>query len=449
MTVFFHTLGCKVNQYESQVMLSQFQKLGFSLCAENEQPDVCVINSCTVTENSDKKTQQAINKFRRLYPETVIVLTGCFPQAYPEKSAAISAADIITGTSERGCVAELAVEFFTNHKRIIHIPELSDDFENMSIGTFEGHTRAFIKIQDGCNNFCSYCIIPYSRGKIRSKPLNIIKQELENLANSGFKEVVFIGINLANYGKDLNVTLDPHGNCAVQGRRPPLYIDTAREDNDAMCSFRGGLLTDALKIADYTDGIKRVRLGSLEPDIIDDMKIVELSKLEKLCPHFHLSLQSGCDETLKRMNRRYDTSYYEKIVEKLRTTFENCAITTDIMVGFPGESEEEFNASLQFVEKIGFAKIHVFPYSERSGTKAAEMPDKIASNIKTERAKIMAQTAEISRKNFMQTQLGKTVKVLFETYDGKVNKGYSENYTPVSYEHHKNLTKEIHTIKIK
>ncbi|MCL2013976.1 MAG: tRNA (N(6)-L-threonylcarbamoyladenosine(37)-C(2))-methylthiotransferase MtaB [Oscillospiraceae bacterium] len=447
MYVLIHTLGCKVNQYESQVISESFRSMGIipisvmhsvprdikSAAAANDTdgnvPDICVINSCTVTRTSDRKTRQAIARLRRLYPDAVIVLTGCFPQAYPENAAEIPGVDIITGTAERSKIAKLAVEFLNNrthttngnnisknlNRAIKHNLNLPDTFEDMRLSSFTGHTRAFVKIQDGCDRYCAYCAIPYARGNLRSKSINDLERELNGLALAGFSETVLVGINLSNYGK----------------------ISGSDKNSDLS-------IADAIRTACEIQGIERVRLGSLEPDMMSGELIDLMSGFEKLCPHFHLSLQSGCDSTLRRMKRHYTTSDFALVAERLRASFENCAITTDIIVGFPGESENEFYSSLEFVKKIGFSKAHIFPYSDRPGTAAMSMPDKIIKKTKTERAAIMTGETEKSRQIFLSSQVGRNAKVLFETS----GKGYTENYTPVEIAAQKELTGKIYDVMI-
>ncbi len=398
MKVKFYTLGCKVNQYETQSMIEALEKNGYEITTENNA-DIFIINSCTVTASADQKTRQAVRKFKRLNPDSVVVLTGCMPQAYPEKSEALKEADIILGNKTNSSLVELLNQYTQSRCRISNINQHQKDdlFVPCSISSFDERTRASVKIQDGCNRFCSYCIIPYSRGRVRSKPLDELKKELITLSENGYKEVVLVGINLSSYGSDIG------------------------------CTF-----PDAVKLAEDIDGILRVRLGSLEPDHLTDEVIKELSKCKKLCPHFHLSLQSGCDNTLKRMNRHYTANEYREICQKLRSSFENCSITTDVMVGFAGETQEDFEESLSFVKEIAFEKVHVFPYSLREGTKAAKFTDHLTKQIKDERSRIMIDECERIRRNFFQNQTGKTYSVIFETKDKDgLCLGHTENYIPV------------------
>ncbi len=398
MKVKFYTLGCKVNQYESQAISEALSKRGYETVTDGKA-DIFIVNSCTVTASADQKTRQAVRRFKRNNPDSIVVLTGCMPQAYPEKSKELLEADIILGNRNNEEIANAIEQFLKFGSRVFEIREhkKGDSFSGTTISRFEERTRAYIKIQDGCNRFCSYCIIPYSRGRVRSKPIDELKSELETLAKGGYKEVVLVGINLSSYGSDIGLTFP-----------------------------------DAVKAANDTDGIDRVRLGSLEPDHLTDEVIERLADFEKLCPQFHISLQSGCDNTLKNMNRHYTADEYRQICRKLRESFKDCTLTTDVMVGFAGESEVDFRESLDFVKEIAFEKVHVFPYSVRKGTKAENFGGHIDKKIKEERSRIMTQTAEEIRLDFFQKQIGKKYSVLFETKD---NEGYccghTANYIPV------------------
>lgn len=399
MKVFAITLGCKVNQYETQVMLSQMCRAGFIAASCEEESDVILVNSCTVTAASDHKARQTLHRARRAAPSAVLVLTGCMPQAFPEAAAALSDADIVLGNTSRASLVPHVQTFLRTHERIVDIGkhETGERFESMQVREFHERTRAFLKIEDGCNRFCSYCIIPYARGRVRSKPLEELKNELAELGENGYREVVLTGINLSAYGQELGLSL-----------------------------------CDAVEAACAVPGIARVRLGSLEPEQMDEPVIARMARQEKLCPQFHLSLQSGCDATLRRMNRHYDTAEYRRIVANLRAAFPNAAITTDIMVGFAGETEEEFQQSLAFAEEIGFAKAHVFAYSRRPGTVADKMPDQVSKKEKEERSARMIAATQRTKEAFFQTQLGRTEPVLFEqTCAPSVWEGYTSNYTPV------------------
>ncbi len=393
------TLGCKVNQYESQAMREDLLKNGFVLAEPNQPADITVINSCTVTSVSDAKNRKLINKIRRENPDGIIVLTGCMPQAFPDKKENFENCDIVLGNAKRAELVPAILEYIENHMKNIFItphPPKNEEFEDLSISSLGEHTRAFIKIEDGCNRFCSYCIIPYARGRVRSKSLNALKAEVERIALNGYKEVVLVGINLSAYGQD-----------------------------------EGLNLADAVECVCAQDGIERVRLGSVEPEQMDEPMIKRLAAQPKFCPQFHLSLQSGCDNTLKAMNRHYDKAEYSKIVSNIRKTFDNSSITTDVMVGFAGETEEDFKASMDFVKQTGFAKVHVFPYSRRKGTVADKATNHIAPNIKEQRAKEMGVLVAETRAEFLQSQVGRVEPVLVERLRHGYLEGYTKNYTPV------------------
>lgn len=397
MKIAFFTLGCKVNQYESQAMAERMVKCGFELVSPNEKADVYVINSCTVTAESDRKTRQTVRRFKRKNPDSIVVLTGCMPQAFPEDADALKEADIVLGNKNNIRLPELIERYFSCGQRIIEIEnhETGDKFIGDSISGFEGRTRAIVKIEDGCNRFCSYCIIPYSRGRVRSKPIDELEAELRTLSDAGFIEIVLVGINLSSYGSDIGLSI-----------------------------------CDAVELAAGME-FERIRLGSLEPDHITDDVIERLAKVDKFCPQFHISLQSGCDNTLKAMNRHYTSAEYKELCTKLRNSFDETTITTDIMVGFPTESEEDFEDNVNFAKEIGFEKVHVFPYSPREGTRAAKM-EQIEKSIKEKRSHIMIEETEKIRQNFLESQIGKTVEVLLETrHDDKFTEGYTKNYTPV------------------
>lgn len=398
MKVKFFTLGCKVNQYETQSMTEALQNKGFEITTDSDA-DIFVVNSCTVTASADQKTRQAVRKFKRKNPNSIVVLTGCMPQAYPEKSKQLLEADIILGNKTNNSLPEVLCEYLKTKNRTDNISkhETGDPFIVSPITSFDERTRASVKIQDGCNRFCSYCIIPYSRGRVRSKPLDELKKELYALSQNGFKEIVLVGINLSSYGSDIS---------------QKFY--------------------DAVRLADDIDGIERVRLGSLEPDHLTDEVITELAKCKKLCPHFHLSLQSGCNNTLKTMNRHYTAEEYKDICTKLRKRFKDCTITTDVMVGFSGETQQDFEDSLSFVKEIAFEKVHVFPYSVREGTKAAGFKNHLTTAVKEQRCRIMIDECEKIRRSFFENQIGKTYSVIFETKgkDG-LCVGHTANYIPI------------------
>ena len=397
MTVSFSTLGCKVNQYESQALGELFSAKGFTVLPCDSVADIIIINSCTVTAESNRKTRQTVRKFRRLAPDSLIVLTGCMAQAFPNEANGIPEADLIIGNSHYEILPDLCLLALSeNGCNRLNVKPHESIFTDIGVTEMNEHTRAYIKIEDGCNRFCSYCIIPYARGRVRSRSLDSIKKEAAKLAEKGYKEVVLVGINLSAFGSDSNAEL-----------------------------------CDAVNAVSSIDGIMRVRLGSLECDQISDRALDELAANKKFCPQFHLSLQSGCDKTLKEMNRKYDTAFYRDLVNRIRSKFNNPAITTDIMVGFAGESNEDFNSSLEFMKEIGFSRSHVFVYSTRSGTVAAKRSDQVDSKTKQTRSKKMQEVCLKGERDFLKSQIGTTSNVLLETNSNGVWEGYTENYTRV------------------
>lgn len=412
----FYTLGCKVNQYESQALGELLMKFGYEAASDGEAADVYIINSCTVTAESDRKTRQTVRRFKRNNPGAVVVLTGCMPQAYPKAAESLAEADIVIGNKNNGELPELLEAFFRDRQRRVATSQhnTGEEFDICPVTSFNERTRAYVKIQDGCNRFCSYCIIPVSRGRVRSKPLDSLKVELESLASAGYKEVVLVGINLSSYGQDI-------------GESFPSAVELA-------CSVKG---------------IERVRLGSLEPDHLTEDIIERLSYCKKLCPQFHISLQSGCNNTLKRMNRHYTAEEFKKLCDSLRQHFDDCALTTDVMVGFCGETEEDFEESLNFVKSIGFEKVHVFPYSIRTGTRAEKMDGHLPKTVKEKRSAAMIEECEKARQRFLASQIGKIFPVLFESKerDGMLL-GHTANYTPVKVLADRNLCGKIADVKL-
>lgn len=401
MKIFFHTLGCKVNQYETQEMREISLKNGYTVTENEDEADIFVINSCTVTSESDRKTRQSVRHFKSAHPNAVTVLTGCMPQSFPEMAEKLIEADIVLGNRSNNLLIPSLNEFFISHNRILHLDqhESGEAFSGFGISNFEERTRAIVKIEDGCDKFCSYCIIPKARGRVRSKDIESIKKEVSFLTENGYSEIVLVGINLSAYGKGTALTL-----------------------------------SDAIFAVAENEKVSRIRLGSLEPDHLTDELLSKISKCEKLCPQFHISLQSGCDRILKKMNRHYTTEEYEHLCNTLREKFDDATLTTDIMVGFPNETDEDFEETRKFSEKIGFEKIHIFPYSRRSGTAADKMSGQIDKAVKAQRAAILAKTAEKIREKFLSEQIGKTLSVLVE---GKQKDGfafgYTANYTPVKF----------------
>lgn len=391
------TFGCKVNQYESSVISEEMKKLGFELSADVFSADIVIVNSCSVTENSDKKAKQLIARLKKRNPLCIVALAGCFPQAFPEKAAELNA-DIIIGTEHKSELAEKISQFVGNTERYVSIPPrpIKKEYELLKPADM-GKTRAFIKIEDGCDRFCSYCIIPTARGSVRSRPLADIVAEAEFQRSCGHKEIVFIGINLSCYGIDLGLRL-----------------------------------ADAIEAVCAVDGVERVRLSSLEPELLTDDDIRRMAAQKKLCPHFHLSLQSGSDATLKRMNRRYTADEYYEIVQKLRRHFPDCSVTTDIMVGFAGETDEEFEESCAFAKKVGFAAMHVFTYSVRQGTAAAKRTDFVAPDIAADRYKKMSGIAAGLKADYFKSRIGTTARVLIQKRESEeYANGLTPQYVPV------------------
>lgn len=400
MLIAFHTLGCKVNQYETQAMRKQMESAGYETAEfipDETAADVLVINSCTVTGESDRKLRQFLRRCRRSLPNAVIVLCGCMPQAYPDTAFASPEVDIVLGNAVRNDLLPKLEQYLVEKQRICCVPPHSSVYEPLDIDDFQGRTRAFVKIQDGCNRFCSYCIIPYARGRVRSRQPADITAELTRLAAKGYKEVVLVGINLTAYGQDCGLNI-----------------------------------ADAVDAACAVNGLERVRLGSLEPDFITDEVIARLKAQPKLCPQFHLALQSGCDATLKRMNRHYTTAEYADLCNRLRHHFPDCAVTTDVMVGFPGETQDEFEESLRFVDSVAFARAHIFAYSRRPGTNADRLPNQVDNSEKARRSKQMQVVCNKSAAMYASRYVGQTVSVLLETpYPNGCVDGHTDTYLTV------------------
>lgn len=409
----FSTLGCKVNQYETEAMAELFVKNGYEI-TEDYNCDVFVLNTCTVTNLSDRKSRQQISKIRSENSNAVIAVVGCYSQVSPDEIENIEGVNVILGTKYRKEIVELCELAKSSNKIINKVENIGKnrEFEELTINTEHSMTRAYIKIQEGCSQFCSYCIIPYARGPIRSRNIRDIVLEAKRLADNGFKEIVLTGIHVASYGKDL--------------------------ENDDI-----GLI-DVIEDIGQIDKIKRIRLSSLEPRIVDKQFLDRLSKVEQFCDHFHLSLQSGSDSILQSMNRKYDTDLYEKTINLIREYYPNAAITTDIIVGFPGETDEDFEKTLNFVDKIQFSKIHVFKYSNRKGTVASKMKNQVSGVVKKERSKLLIEKSKYYTDKFLDNMLNQPIKVLFESKndDGYI-KGYTTNYIRVKREYNPNLSNKI------
>ena len=416
--VSFYTLGCKVNQYETNGMIQKFKESGYEIVdIEQEIADICIVNTCTVTNMSDRKSRQALRKIKEKNPNAVIVATGCYAQVAKAELEKMPEIDIVLGNDEKNDIVKYVEKFIKEKDKLIKIQDISNQKEFIDMGqiTYTEKTRAVVKIQDGCNQFCSYCIIPYARGRVRSRSQESIINEITQISKKGIKEVVITGIHIASYGRDFN---DENG------------------------------LIDLLEKINLIDGIERIRLGSLEPTIITEEFIKRLVKLDKICHHFHLSLQSGCNETLNRMNRKYSTDEFRKIVERLRKYYKDVILTTDIIVGFPGETEEEFKQTYQFLEEIKFYKMHVFPYSPRRGTRAAVMPNQIDGNIKEQRSKKLIELSNKNEKEYNEQYIGKEVEVLFEDREKEYYKGHTQNYILVKYKTAEELENTIKTVKV-
>ena len=409
----FSTLGCKVNQYETEAMAELFVKNGYEI-TEDYNCDVFVLNTCTVTNLSDRKSRQQISKIRSENSDAIIAVVGCYSHVSPDEIENIEGVNVILGTKYRKEIVELCELAKSSNKIINKVENIGKnrEFEELTINTEHSMTRAYIKIQEGCSQFCSYCIIPYARGPIRSRNIKDIVLEAKRLADNGFKEIVLTGIHVASYGKDL--------------------------ENDDI-----GLI-DVIEDIGQIDKIKRIRLSSLEPRIVDKQFLDRLSKVEQFCDHFHLSLQSGSDSILQSMNRKYDTDLYEKTINLIREYYPNAAITTDIIVGFPGETDEDFEKTLNFVDKIQFSKIHVFKYSNRKGTVASKMKNQVSGVVKKERSKLLIEKSKYYTDKFLDNMLNQPIKVLFESKndDGYI-KGYTTNYIRVKREYNPNLSNKI------
>lgn len=416
--VALHNLGCKVNSYETEAMSQLLANAGYEIVSFSEKADVYIVNTCSVTNMADRKSRQMLHKAKKMNEGAIVVATGCYVQTASEKIAEDLSIDIIVGNNKKKEIVEILQEYFKEHKKnyIIDINK-TDEYEDLEIATVTEHTRAHLKIQDGCNNFCSYCIIPYARGRIRSRKMDSIKDELERLANNGFKEVVFTGINLSCY-----------------------------DDN-------GKKLIDVIELAENTEGIERIRLGSLDPEVVTEEFAHRLSKVTKICPHFHLSMQSGCDTTLKAMNRHYTSEEYYNKCMLLREKFINPAFTTDVIVGFPQESDEDYATTREFVKKVGFSELHVFKYSRRDGTVAAKMIGQVDETIKSKRSEDLTSVGESLKENYRKEKIGEKVSVLFEEekeINGiKYQVGHTKEYIEVAVETKENLAGKIEEVFLK
>lgn len=401
--VAFVSLGCKVNQYETNAMSQEFIEAGYEVVDFNDIADIYIVNTCTVTNIADRKSRQMLRRVKDNNKDAILVASGCYAQVGKQELEKIEEIDLIIGNNEKKDIVRIIENYQSaklqqSNNSIISDVMMQKEYVEFGTTTYTEKTRAVVKIQDGCDRFCSYCIIPYARGRVRSRKLENVINEVEQIVEKGIKEVVITGIHIASYGKDFKENIG---------------------------------LIDLLEKLNQIQGLQRIRLGSIEPTIITEGFVDRLSKLEKICDHFHLSLQSGCDETLKRMNRRYTTSEFEIVTKLLRNKFPNASLTTDIIVGFPGETEAEFEQTYEFLNKIAFYKMHVFKYSQRKGTKAAVMPNQIDGTIKEQRSRRLIELSDKNEQKYNSSYIGKVVEVLFEEMDGEYYKGHTKNYMQV------------------
>lgn len=414
--VAIHTLGCRVNHYESEAIGELMEKAGYEVVPFSELADCYIINTCTVTGMSDRKSRQIIRRAKALNPDCIVVVTGCYAQTAPEDVLKIDGVNLVVGTNDRKSIPSLVEK--ARKEKVCTVGDIMQvrEFEELNVENYFERTRAFLKIQDGCNQYCSYCIIPYARGRVRSRKKENVLAEVKKLADNGYREFVLSGIHVASYGKDLGYTN----------------------------------LLDIVKAVHNIEGVERIRIGSIEPSIITDEFAKELSELPKFCPHFHISLQSGCNRTLRDMNRKYTAEQYMESVNAVRRHFENPAISTDVMVGFSGETEEDFEESCDFVKRVAFSKLHVFPYSVRPGTRAEKFSGVVSNEEKSQRCSRMIQIGEESATAFLQKQVGRTAEVLFEQMaENGLYEGFTENYVKVMYKSDRDISGEIITVNIK
>lgn len=422
-TVAFCTLGCKVNQYETDAMRGSFEAEGYEVKEFSQEASVYVINTCTVTNMADRKSRQMMHRAKKKNPDGIIVAVGCYVQAAKEQLEEDTLIDLVIGNNMKSQVVQIVEQYIQDNRhtedRDAYVADIahSHEYETMHIETVSEHTRAYIKIQDGCNQFCSYCIIPYARGRVRSRKMEDILQEVRNLTANGYKEIVLTGIHISSYGLDFEHTAD---------------------EQEDYGPFKNSALIDLIETLSGIEGLERIRLGSLEPRIITENFVRRLCKVPQICPHFHLSLQSGCDETLKRMNRHYTTALYLEKCGILRQYFDRPALTTDVIVGFPGETEEEFAQTERFLETVHFSDMHIFKYSKRRGTKAADMPNQIDPQIQSVRSEKLIALGERMKDDFLEVCKDQEQIVLIEEeteIDGtKYMTGHSKNYIRCAFE---------------
>ena len=483
MNVKFVTLGCKTNQYETNAMEQSFKNAGYDI-DENKKPDIYVVNTCSVTSVAERKSRQMIRRAKELNKDAIVVVCGCYSQVAKSEIEKIDDVNIIIGINEKNKIVEIVEDYIKKHRDLkcnlekrddinnfkkyadknnlakcdgiekldkiefkdIKCEEVSDvmhddKFLDFGTTTYTELTRAYIKIQDGCDRFCSYCIIPYARGRVRSREPESILNEITEVAKKGIKEVVLTGIHIASYGKDFS---DKNENSNDE------HMDIFDEQKENCDDLHSGSyrLIDLLEEINKIDGIDRVRLGSIEPKLINENFVKRLSKLDKICHHFHLSLQSGCDETLKRMNRRYTTAEFEQSAKMLRDAFDDVHLTTDIIVGFPGETEKEFETTYEFLKKIKFYKTHIFKYSPRRGTAAEKMPNQVDGKIKEERSKTLIELSNKNELDYNQSYIGKDIDVLIEEKEGDFYKGHTGNYILSKVKSDEDIVNKIVKVKV-
>ena len=416
--VAFYTLGCKVNQYETNGMIQKFIDAGYTIVDFSDVADIYIINTCTVTNMSDRKSRQMLRQAKKNNPDSIVVACGCYVQVAKEEVEKISEIDLTFGTNEKADIVKYIEDNINGNSNKVELEDVlyKAEYEEFGTITYTEKTRAVIKIQDGCDRFCSYCIIPFARGRVRSRNPKQVVLEIEQMAKNSIKEVVLTGIHIASYGKDFENKFD---------------------------------LIDLIEEINKIDGIERIRLGSIEPLLMTEDNVKKLKNIDKLCHQFHLSLQSGCTETLKRMNRRYTIEGFKEICTTLRNAFDDCILTTDIIVGFPGETEKEFKETYESLKEINFYKMHVFKYSPRKGTKAAEMPNQVPGEIKEERSKALIELSDNNEIHYLDNCIGKEVEVLFEEKEDKYYKGHTANYIMVKYETNEDVSNRIIKVKIK
>ena len=418
LKVALHNLGCKVNAYETEAMAQKLEDAGYEIVPFNEKADVYIINTCSVTNMADRKSRQMLHKAKKMNEDAVVVAAGCYVQTATEKLLEDLSVDILIGNNKKKDIVEELQKYFDDNKYNKNVIDINatNEYEELELATVTEHTRAYIKIQDGCNQFCSYCIIPYARGRIRSREFDNIKQEVTELAQKGFKEIVLTGIHLSSYGNNENK------------------------------------LIDVVEMIAGIEGVERIRLGSLEPNIVTEDFAKRLAKVEKICPHFHLSMQSGCDNTLKRMNRHYTSDEYFEKCELLRKYFDNPAFTTDVIVGFPGETQEDYEISREFVKKVRFSELHVFKYSKRDGTPAAKMENQIPEPVKTERSEDLIKVGEKLTMEYRRKFIGKKVSVLFEEIINVAGEnywvGHTKEYIKVIMKSDKDISGDVKNVSL-